>query len=71
MTSRDEKVALIKGHLARWQSGESHKYEFYDLTAKLPARLVAEVADIPVDVVKDRRRYLRQLGAMGKGGEGG
>lgn len=44
-----------------WAEGKIDKFDFYYRTDRFPPKLIAEVADIPVDVVKDRRRYLRQL----------
>lgn len=52
---------------ASWEAKEIDKFEFYDATKGYRAELVAKVADIPVHVVRDRRRYLRQLAKQGKG----
>lgn len=57
MTATDQ----IRTELRRWVGGKIDKFEFYANTKAHPAALVAKVADIPLDVVKDRRRYLDQL----------
>lgn len=50
--------------VADFQAARIEKYEFYARTADYPAAQVASAADIPIDVVLDRRRYLRQLAEM-------
>lgn len=42
-------------------AGEIDKFDFYEATKNYPAQKVADAADIDIEVVKDRRRYLRQL----------
>lgn len=46
----------------RWQvTREIEKYEFYDLTKQYPIQAITDVTGIPRAVIRDRRRYLRQL----------
>jgi len=54
-------IRTIRWQLSRWENGEIDKYEFYYLTREHSPELVGAVAGIPVPVVKDRRRYLKQL----------
>lgn len=51
----------IKTLTAQFEAGEIDKFDFYDATMNYPAKLVADVSGININVVKDRRRYLRQL----------
>lgn len=60
MSPRDS----IATSLYRWESGTFTKYDFYDATMKHTPKLIAEVTGIDIDVIKDRRRYLRQLDAQ-------
>lgn len=48
--------------LYRWETGVITKYDFYGETLKHRPSLIAEVTGINIEVVKDRRAYLRQLG---------
>jgi hypothetical protein len=41
------------------------KFEFYDATKWYPAQLIADTIGTDVEVVRDRRRYLRQLAKVG------
>jgi uncharacterized protein YifN (PemK superfamily) len=50
---------------AAFAAGEIDKFEFYDETRWYPARLVAQVSGIDLEVVRDRRRYLNQLRRQG------
>lgn len=61
--SEGAKVAKqsIETMLTLWQSGQMEKYEFYDATIGYPAKSVAAATGIDIDVIRDRRRYLRQL----------
>lgn len=59
LKSRDRIASL----LSKWETGLIKKYDFYDLTMNYTPKLIAEVTGIEVEVVKDRRRYLRQLEA--------
>lgn len=60
MTPRDR----IATYFYRWESGTIGKYDFYDITMNHTPKLIAEVTGIDIDVIKDRRRYLRQLDAQ-------
>jgi hypothetical protein len=51
----------VREQFDRWERGEIDKFEFYAATMDHRVSLVAEVTGIPVDVIRDRRRYLRQL----------
>lgn len=57
---------LVQSLLDRWDGGEIEKYEFYAATAEINIHLVAQVTGIKRSVIYDRRRYLRQLAAMGQ-----
>lgn len=56
----------LEALVARWSAGEIDKFEFDAATARYPALQVARVADVPVEVVRKRRRYLRQLDSRAK-----
>lgn len=63
MTSTEQ---FIKTQLAMWESGQIEKYEFYASTMTLSAKVVSAVTGIEVDVIKDRRRYLRVANLLGQ-----
>ncbi len=54
---------FISTQYDRWDSGDISKYEFYGSTMNHSAKLVAEISGIDIEVIKDRRRYLKQLAA--------
>ena len=51
----------IKTYFDLWMGGTVDKFEFYARTKGYAAQRVADITGIDVDVIKDRRRYLRQL----------
>jgi hypothetical protein len=53
--------ARVATLLADWETHRISKYEFYGETICHTPKLIAEVTGIDIDVIKDRRRYLRQL----------
>jgi hypothetical protein len=56
-TARYQVATLLHG----WETGSISKYDFYDATMGNTPKLISEVTGIDIDVIKDRRRYLRQL----------
>lgn len=52
--------------VTQWANGEIEKYEFYWATRFYSAERVAKAARVDVEVVRDRRRYLRQLEKQGR-----
>jgi len=48
----------------RVQAGKMDRLEFYAETMDNTPKLIAEVTGIDIEVIRDRRRYLRQLAAM-------
>jgi hypothetical protein len=56
--------------VAGFGAGEVEKYEFYAATMDYPAAEVASAADIDIEVVLDRRRYLG-LAQQSKGDRNG
>lgn len=57
------KPTKLEAWWALWQAGETDKFYFYDATKWYPVAKIAEVTGIDPDVIRDRRRYLRQLAA--------
>jgi hypothetical protein len=57
ITPRD----LVAALLAQWDNMEIDKYDFYEATMPFTPAFIAEVTAIDLAVIKDRRRYLRQL----------
>jgi hypothetical protein len=56
-------MTLLERAVRLFNIGAMGKYEFYHATRHYSAKQVAEASGIDIDVVRDRRRYLRQLGA--------
>ena len=48
----------------RVQAGKMDRLEFYAETMDNAPKLIAEVTGIDIEVIKDRRRYLRLLAAL-------
>jgi hypothetical protein len=55
----------IKTYFDLWQRGTVEKFEFYHRTRGYAAQRVADITGIDIDVIRDRRRYLRQLAKQG------
>jgi len=56
----------LRAHAMAFIGGEMDKYEFYQLTKGYPAQEVADAIGSNVEVVRMRRRYLRQLAKQSK-----
>jgi hypothetical protein len=54
-------VEKVRELFDRWERGEIDKFDFYAATLDHRVSTVAEATGIDPDVIRDRRRYLRQL----------